>query len=108
MIRNKITILQSKCEPVREFGINHTCMQGRLRRAVLSEPLLLTHTNNQVCNNSEYIFRERSGRVLDSRSRGCGFEPHRHHCVRHINPCLVLVQPRKTCPDITEKLLTGT
>ena len=22
-----------------------------------------------------------SGRVLDSRPRGCGFEPHRHHCV---------------------------
>ena len=27
---------------------------------------------------------------------------------RHIYPCLVLVQPRKTRPDITEKLLTGT
>ena len=27
---------------------------------------------------------------------------------RRINPCLVLVQPRKTCPNITEKLLTGT
>ena len=27
---------------------------------------------------------------------------------RHINPCLVMVQPRKTSPDITEKLLTGT
>ena len=26
---------------------------------------------------------------------------------RHINPCLVLVQPRKSGPDITEKLLTG-
>ena len=26
----------------------------------------------------------------------------------HINPCLVLVHPRKTRPDITEKLLTGT
>ena len=22
-----------------------------------------------------------SGRVLDSRLRGCGFEPHQHHCV---------------------------
>ena len=49
-----------------------------------------------------------SGRVLDSRSRGCGFEPHRRHCVGYINPCLVLVQHRKTPPDITEKLLTGT
>ena len=27
---------------------------------------------------------------------------------RHINPCLVLVQPRKNPPDITENLLTGT
>ena len=27
---------------------------------------------------------------------------------RHINPCLVLVQPRKTHPDIIEKLTTGT
>ena len=27
---------------------------------------------------------------------------------RHINPCLVLVQLRKTCPGITEKVLTGT
>ena len=45
-----------------------------------------------------------SGRVLDSRPRGCEFEPHLHP---HINPCLVLVQPRNTRPDITEKLLTG-
>ena len=27
---------------------------------------------------------------------------------RNINPCLVMDQPRKTNPDITEKLLTGT
>ena len=52
-----------------------------------------------------------SGRVLDSRPRGVGFEPHRRHCVvslsKNINPCLVLVQPRKTCPFITERLLMG-
>ena len=29
------------------------------------------------------------------------------HCARHSNTCLVLFQPRKVCPDITEKLLTG-
>ena len=30
-------------------------------------------------------------------------------CVaQHINLCLVLVQPRKTRPNITDKLLTGT
>ena len=50
-----------------------------------------------------------SGRVLDSRPRGCGFKPHRRHCVvslsKNINPSLVLVQPRKTRPFITERLL---
>ena len=50
-----------------------------------------------------------SGRVLDSRPRGRGFEPQRHHCVvsfsKNIYPSLVLVQPRKTSPFITERLL---
>ena len=50
-----------------------------------------------------------SGRVLDSRPRCLGFEPHRRHCVvslsKNINPSLVLVQPRKTRPFITERLL---
>ena len=52
-----------------------------------------------------------SGRVLDSRQRGRGFEPHWRHCVvslsKNINPSLVLVQPRKTRPYITERLLMG-
>ena len=51
------------------------------------------------------------GRVLDSRPRGCGFESHRCHCVvflsKNINPSLVLVQPKKTSPFITERLLMG-
>ena len=52
-----------------------------------------------------------SGRVLDSRPRGHGFEPHPRHCVvslnKSIHPSLVLVQPRKTQPFITERLLMG-
>ena len=52
-----------------------------------------------------------SGRVLDSRPKGRGFEPHRRHCVvslsKNIYPSLVLFQPRKTRPFITERLLTG-
>ena len=52
-----------------------------------------------------------SGRVLDSRLRGRGFEPHRRHCVvslsKNINSSLVLVQPRKIRPFITERLLMG-
>ena len=39
------------------------------------------------------------------------FEPHQRHCVvslsKNINPSLVLVQPRKTHPFITERLLMG-
>ena len=52
-----------------------------------------------------------SGRLLDSRLRGCGFEPHRRHCVvslnKNISSSLELVLPRKTCPFITERLLMG-
>ena len=50
-----------------------------------------------------------SGRMLDWGQRGHGFKPHWHHCVvflsKNINPSLVLVQPRKTRPFITERLL---
>ena len=52
-----------------------------------------------------------SGRVLDSRPKGRGFGPHRRLCVvslsKNINPSLVLAQPRKTPPFITERLLMG-
>ena len=55
-----------------------------------------------VSNRS--LERERSGRVLVSRSRGCWFEPQRRHCVVSVSKThySVLVQPRKTSPDITE------
>ena len=46
------------------------------------------------------------GRVFDSRSRGCGFEPRRRTalcpCAKHIKPCLVLVQACETRPDMAE------
>ena len=52
-----------------------------------------------------------SGRVLDSRPRGRRFEPHHSHNIvslsKNINPSLVLVEPRKTHPFITERLLMG-
>ena len=56
-----------------------------------------------------------SGRVLGSRPKGCGFEPpRRRHCgvvldneQAHIYPSLVLVQPRKSRPCLTERLLMG-
>ena len=49
--------------------------------------------------------------MLDLRPKGRGFEPHRRHRVvslsKNIKPSLVLVQPRKTRPFITERLLMG-
>ena len=42
-----------------------------------------------------------SGIVLDARRRGGGFKPHMRHCVVSLSRSLVLVQPRKTRPDIT-------
>ena len=50
-----------------------------------------------------------SGRVLDSRPRGRGFEPHQRHLVvslsMNINLSLVLVQPWKTRPFIAERFV---
>ena len=49
--------------------------------------------------------------MLDSKPRGRGFKPGwRHRIVsvsKNVNPSLVLVQPRKTCSFITERLLMG-
>ena len=49
--------------------------------------------------------------MLDSSLRGCGFKPQGRHCVvslsKNINPSLVLDQPMKTRPFITERLLMG-
>ena len=45
--------------------------------------------------------------LKESGESGPSITPHsKSHWTRHIIPCLVLVQPRKTPPDITEKLLT--
>ena len=55
-----------------------------------------------------------SGRVLDSRPKGRGLEPHQRHCVVVLEQdtfilalSLVLVLPRKTRPYINERLLMG-
>ena len=63
---------------------------------------LTAHSCNKYQNQGAQWL---SGRVLDSRPRGRGFEPHRHHWARHIYPSLVLVQTRKIRPCLTERLL---
>ena len=70
-----------------------------------------------VTRKFQTIYREawwRSGRASDFEWRGPGFDPHKRHCVvslskMHYLPT-VLVKPRKSwlCPDMTEKLFTGT
>ena len=44
-----------------------------------------------------------SGRVLDSISRGCGFELNLRPCARHFILCLVLAEPKENHPDMNEK-----
>ena len=65
-------------------------------------------------DNSLSLHREHSCSVVECSTRDQraeGFEPHRCHCVvslsKNINPSFVLVQPRKTHPFITERLLMG-
>ena len=57
---------------------------------------------NAITEGAQWL----SDRVFDTRPKGRGFEPHRRHCVlslsKNINPSLVMVQPRKTRPYITE------
>ena len=73
--------------------------------------LFSTHAPREVQINACFTNIKRSGRVLDSRPRGHGYEPHWRRCVvsfsKNINPNLVLVQPRKTHLFITERLLIG-
>ena len=58
-------------------------------------------------------YRERSGSVVErlTRDRRAAGSSLTGHCVvslsKNINPSLVLVQPRKTRPFITERLLMG-
>ena len=67
--------------------------------------------NHEILSNHLKGVQWLSGRVLVSRPMGCTFEPHRRHCIvslsKNINHSLVLVQPRKTCLFITERLLMG-
>ena len=73
----------------------------------MDELIVYTVPMSDCCLGAQWL----SGRVLDWRPKGRGFEPHLRHCVvslsKNINPSLVLVQPRKTCPFITERLLMG-
>ena len=60
---------------------------------------------------SFHLMWERSGSVVECLTRDRGFEPHRCRCAvslsKNINPSIELVQPRKTRPFISKRLLMG-
>ena len=91
----------------------HLTARIALEQDTFIRSLVLVGPRNICPNITENLGAQwLSGWVLDSRPRGPGFEPHRHHCgcgpwAWHIYPSLVLVQPRRTHPCLTERLLMG-
>ena len=115
-----ITVL---CPWARHINPSWVLVQPRKTRPFISGRLLMELKESNQTKSKNVFFcsvsiftlflkggQWLSGRVLDSRRKGGGFEPHRRHCVvslsKNINPTcsLVLVRPRKTSPFITERL----
>ena len=80
---------------ISDFVPRFPCCIDNLRTA---QGMLSVSTAFIPCNSyyAQGIAQWLSGRVLDSRPRGCGFEPHWRQCVVSLskknNPSLVLVQ----------------
>ena len=91
----------------RSWIVNRRDLSHLSNRCSCSEVIKLFHAQL----NWEWGAQWLSGRAFDSSPKGRGFDPHRCHCLvslsKNINPSLVLVQPRKTRPFITERLLMG-
>ena len=60
-----------------------------------------------MCFFTYFIVRERSGSVVECLTRASPASLRCGPWARHIYPSLVLVQPRKTRPCLTERLLMG-
>ena len=103
------------CDLSQIVGIhmNHLIYAIQYNEQASSVCLILVQSILNKSENATLILGAQwlSDRALDSRPKGRGFKAHRRHCVvsltMHINPSLVLVQPRKTRPFITERLLMG-
>ena len=72
-------------------------------------------SSHTIKSSVSFLYWERSSTVVECLTQdrgvaGLSFTGVTGLCpwARHINACLVMVQPRKARPDITEKLLTGT
>ena len=82
--------MANSVDPDQTAPIGAVCSGATLFASILNSSVML--------EGAQWL----SGRVLDLRPKGCGFQPHRRHCFvslsKNINPSLVLVQPRKTLP----------
>ena len=60
------------------------CSIGHERPAKSDQLINLEYMREQLRFESKCsaAVSNESGRVLDSRPKGCGFEPHRRHCVK--------------------------
>ena len=126
-LRTKFILLISMINTTSEYlksrkisVFQHFCFYEQLKfytelsmKKVLQPRGLSSVSANKICVYPQQYTGAQwlSGRVLDSRPKGRGFEPHRHHCVvslsKNINPSFILVQPRNTRPFITERVLMG-
>ena len=83
------------------------------KHSALSSSLLLSEMVaklQKIQNHYTNKYRKPSGSVVECLTRDRGASPGvTTSCprARHINPSLVLVQPRKSHPYITERLFTG-
>ena len=77
----------------------------------ISRALTVCQSTHLGVSRIQLYRRECSRSVVECLTSDRGFEPHRCRCVvslsKNINPSLVLVQPRKTGPFITDRLLMG-
>ena len=117
--RRRCTADHPACSDPRETQTLVVCLQkGKYSGSPASKILLLPITGTFTLiqfSRSQRDLRKRSGSVVecltrDRRATGSNLTGVTALCpgARHIYPCLVLVQPRKTSPNITERLLTGT
>ena len=71
----------------------------------------MTKGLNLKAQHKSGLNNSKRGGMKNLQKWGRRFEPHWCHCIvslsKNINPSLVLVQPRKTGPYITERLLMG-
>ena len=106
--------LSAACNTYVSDSFQHTGKHcGPRSDCSLRSSLIWVHTvfNRTVLNGLVGGVQWLSGRVIDSRPKGRGFEPHQHHCFVSLSKThLSLLSTGSTqedCPCLTERLLMG-